>query len=344
MEKYKRAWLGIDGGSVSIKLALIDDKKDLISSAYLKNQGIIDTLKQGFEKIQENYDNGYKISGVGVTGSGRKFIGMLVGSDVVETEILAHTYGALEYYPNVRTVMDIGGEDSKIMSIRNGILEDFKLNSVCGAGTGSVIDAIAARIGINVENIGDLALKSTQNLAFPGKCGIFAQSAVVSRLNSGANKSDILMGVIRALVNNYLTMAKSVCLESPYVYQGATAKNKAIVRALEEQLEDKVEVPEHCDIMGAIGAALIAKEEQSIAGKINGTKFKGFDLVKKDYETRIMVGKGCENHCEITGLYENKELIGFVGNRCDNCIRDLERYIEGDSDNKELEKVLKGGV
>jgi predicted CoA-substrate-specific enzyme activase len=310
--------LGIDGGSVSLKFALIDQKGDLLASAYLRNQGIIETVKRGLKQIASDK---HDIAGVGVTGSGRKFLGILVGADIVETEVLAHTLAALHYYPNVRTLMDIGGEDSKIMILRNGILEDFRLNSVCGAGTGSLIDAVAARIGVGLEEVGDLALQSTQSLYFPGKCGIFAQSSVVSRLNSGANKSDILMGMIRALVNNYLTITKGMPLSPPYVYQGATAHNKAICRALEEQLESPVIVPEHCSVMGAIGAALIAREEN-----IKSSKFLGYELSDNNYRTQTKIAEGCNNNCELTLLFKDDRYMGAIGNRCEKCAAVMEKY------------------
>jgi len=308
----KNSYLGVDCGSVSIKFALIDEEKNLIASAYLRNQGVIETLKKGLEKIANDE---YVVKSVGVTGSGRKLLGMLIGADVIETEILSHTYAALEYYPDVRTIIDIGGEDSKLITINNGVLENFKFNSLCAAGTGSFIDAIASRIGISIDEVGEIALQSKRKLDFPGKCGVFAQSSVVSRLNAGADKSDILMGTIRALVNNYFTIAKGIELYPPYVYQGATAMNKAIVRAIEEQLEYEVIVPENCHIMGAIGAAFLAKEETPLQ-----SKFKGYDcILKSDYKTKTIISNGCENRCELILLYENNHLLGIMGNRCEKC-------------------------
>ena len=304
----EKAYLGVDCGSVSLKLALIDEKKNLIDSVYLRNKGIIETSKKGLEKIANDK---YEILGVGTTGSGRKFLGILLNSDIVRAETIAHTIGTLNYYPDARTVMDIGGEDSKLMIIREGIMEDFVLNNICGAGTGSVIDAIAYRLGIKIEDVGDIALKYKQSLDFPSKCGIFNQSRVVDKQNKGARKEDILMGSIRALVSCYLTMAKNIGLEPPYIYQGATAKNKAIVRAFEEQLEHKVIVPEYCDVMGAIGIALLVMGEG-----IEKTKFKGFGITDYDFETKIRYCEDCENNCELNEIYENNKLIGVLGSRC----------------------------
>jgi len=302
MKKY----LGIDIGSVSAKFVLIDEDENILKSTYLRNHGIIDTIKEGLEEIADG-----EIKGVGVTGSGRKFLNVLLGADIEKTEVLAHTVGTLKYYPKVRTIMDIGGEDSKLMVINDGVLENFMMNNICGAGTGSVIDAIASRMGIKVEDVGDIALQYKQRLDFPGKCGVFTQSSVVSRLNSGADKSNILMGVVRGLVNNYLTMAKGINLQPPYIYQGATAKNKAIVKSLEEQLNHKIVVPEYCDIMGAIGIALMTK-----SNGVEKTKFKGFQITNYDFKTQIKTCEDCENHCELNQIYENDKLIGSLGSRC----------------------------
>ena len=216
-----KTYIGLDIGSVSVKLAKIDEFGRLVKSIYLRNCGLIETVMEGMEYISDDSE----VAGVGVTGSGRKFVGMLVGGDLVKTEILAHTFGTLSYYPDVRTLMDIGGEDSKLMILNNGILEDFRLNSICSAGTGSFLESIASRMGIRIEDVGDIALKSRQRLDFPSKCGVFTQSAVVSKKNTGASKEDILMGVCRSLVSNYLTMTKGTNLKPPFVFQGATAKN-----------------------------------------------------------------------------------------------------------------------
>lgn len=304
----KQCWLGLDCGSVSIKLALVDENKHLVDSIYLRNQGIVETIHTALTHLGKKK---YQIMGVGVTGSGRQFTSMLVGGDVVKTEILAHTVATLHYYPNVRTIMDIGGEDCKIMSVSDGVLTNFIMNNICGAGTGAVIETIASRLGVAIEDVGKLALQSKEDLEFPGKCGVFCQSAVVSKLNSGAAKTDILKGVVRALINNYLSLAKSIELYPPYVFQGATAQNQALVQALEEQLDHEVIVPDKCAIMGAIGSALLAMEAD-----ITETKFKGFGLSEVDCKTHNFRCHDCPNKCEVTQLYEEGQLVGCVGSRC----------------------------
>jgi predicted CoA-substrate-specific enzyme activase len=316
MEKTKKGYLGIDCGSVGVKLALIDEESKIIDVKYLRNRGIMETLKKGLENIAN--DN-YEIRGVGVTGSGRELASYLVGADIVKTEILAHTIATLNFYPNVRTILDIGGEDCKIMKIKEGVLEDFTMNAICGAGTGSVIDSIATRMGINIEDVGDLALESKERLDFPGKCGVFTQSSVVSHLNSGYNKSDILMGVTRALVNNYLMLGKGKELNPPYVYQGATSQNKAIVRALEEQLKSEIIVPKYSPEMGAIGIGLMAKEKN-----IERSNFKGYYLAERNYNIKNKKSRRCDNMCTVNMIYDGKKFIGSTGNRCDKCVPKIE--------------------
>ena len=309
-----KTYVGLDVGSVSVKLAQIDENENLINSIYLRNHGLVETVKEALEVMVAPS----QVMGVGVTGSGRRFVGMFVGADLVKSEVLAHTVGTLSFYPQVRTLMDIGGEDSKLMTLNDGVLENFRLNSICSAGTGSFLESIAGRMGVCIEDVGEIALSSTQRIDFPSKCGVFTQSAVVSRKNAGAAKEDILMGVCRSLVANYLTMAKGVDLKPPYVYQGATARNKAIVTAFEEELGHPVIVPEYCDVMGAIGIGIMAKRANPAQ-----TNFKGDCLLNNEYQTQTVIADGCANHCELTMLYQNGEYVGCIGNKCGKCACDV---------------------
>lgn len=304
----RNAYLGIDVGSTSVKGVLLDDEKEIIDSVYLKNKGIIESTIECLDKLK----NEIEIAACGITGSGRNFANVLIGGDVVKTEVLAHSIATLEYYPQVRTIFEIGGEDCKMMIIEDAVLNNFNMNNICAGGTGAMIEAIASRMDIQIEDVGELAFQSKNQLELPGKCGIFCQSAVVNKLNTGANKSDILMGVCRALIRNYLTICKGSKLKPPYIFQGATAKNKALVRALEEELSHPVIVPEQCASMGAIGIAMMAMEEVP-----EKTKFKGFDaILSASYDVRHFQCVDCENRCEVAQIYQNNELAGCIGSRC----------------------------
>ncbi len=303
-----RCWLGVDCGSVSVKFALIDEAGQPFRTLYLKNQGISETVQQG---LRELLDDEVEVAGIGCTGSGRNYLRILLGADVVKTEVLAHTVATLHLHPGVRTIMDIGGEDCKIMEVVDGVLTNFIMNNICGAGTGAMIESIATRLGIAIHEVGALALKSRQRLELPGKCGIFCQSAVVTKLNAGAHRSDIMMGVVRALISNYLTLARGIRLEPPFVLQGATALNPAVVCALEEQLDHAVIVPRQCAVMGAIGMGLMTREampDAEVRPPLN------VDI--RDYHSVGFTCHDCPNDCEVTQLFQDDRLLGSVGSRC----------------------------
>ena len=304
-----KPYLGIDVGSVSLKLALIQDGH-VGSKVYLRNTGLVPTIKEGLKQLPQA-----AIAGVGITGSGKEFVAKLIGADYLDSEIIAHVTATQKQYPNVATILDIGGEDSKLMLIKGGILSGFQMNKDCGGGTGSMIETIASRLGVKIEDVGRVALESQNPANLPGKCGIFAQSAAVSELSKGRPVKDILMGVCRALVGNYLgVLAKGKKLLKPIIFQGATALNPALVRCFEAELGSPILVPEDCSYMGAIGIAELTKES------LNGqpTKFRGIEnIINADYKTEISYCEDCENHCELLSLYMNEELVGRSGSRCE---------------------------
>ena len=307
----KKYYLGLDIGSISVKAVILNDKKEIFDSIYIRNIGLIDSIQDIFSKLKAE-----NICAVGITGSGKEFINVLVGGDIVKSEIIAHTVGTQHFYPDVHTIFDIGGEDCKLMTLRDGTIQDFDMNRDCGGGTGTILESIAQRMKIKTEDIGDTALKSKTELILPSKCGIFCQSAVVAKLNKGLAKEDIMMGVCRGIASNFLTMlAKGVTLEPPFVFQGATAKNRALVKCFEKELQHEIIVPENCHLMGAFGMAILAKEY--IEENNCKTNFK---KTIADYETKSQIADGCSNKCEITYIYQKKKLIGTIGNRCEKCI------------------------
>lgn len=304
-----KTYLGVDCGSVSVKMAVLDNDK-VIAKTYLENQGLKDTIIEGLKEIKEQTDK--EINGVGVTGSGRQFAKILLNADLVKTEILAHVTATKYYFPDVRTIMDIGGEDSKLILLNEqGIWINYVMNQICAGGTGSMLVNIANNLGVKMEDIADIALKSKQKLNFPAKCGILCNSAVITYKNRGVGKEDLLMGTCRALIKNYMLLARNVDIQPPYVFQGATAKNKALIRVLEEELKEKIIIPEHPELMGAIGMALLLK-------KSNINKKFDFNL-SNEYETKNILGWNCPNKCEITILLKDGKNAGSIGNRCERC-------------------------
>jgi predicted CoA-substrate-specific enzyme activase len=311
--KNKKYYIGCDIGSTSVKLVALDKKANVIASVYVKNRGIIESIQKAFGEF--GLEKNCEIAGFGITGSGRYFGSVLLKADLVKTEILAHAKAALHYYPDTRTVFEIGGEDCKMIIIEKGRIKDFQMNTICGGGTGAMIEAIANRIGISVEDVGDIALKSKSEISIAGKCGIFAQSTVVSKLNLGVNKEDILMGVCRALINNYFAMlAKGKILHPPFVFQGATAFNKALIHCFEKEMTHPIVIPPYPHLMGAIGMALYLIENPP-----KETKFLGLQNIKNEFRTTNIKSSRCPNQCEVTYLYDGDKFIGSFGNRCEGC-------------------------
>lgn len=306
-------YLGIDCGSVTTKAALLGADGSVVAHSYRRNRSVLDSIEECFVDLGLHE---YDVVGCGVTGSGRNFVKVVISADITMTEILAHAVAAQEYYPEVRTLLDIGGEDCKLITLEDGILSNFSMNTICAAGTGSVIENIADRLDVSIEDFADLALRSTNELNLPGKCGIFLSSAVVSKKNVGYSKSDILMGVCRALVRNYLSVCgKNAELAPPYVFQGGVSLNAAVVKALEEELGHKVLVPEHNTVMGAIGIALLAKEAQE-----RDPTPTAFDphFRRDDYQVLNFKCSDCPNSCEVTQIYrgDGRELLGAINSRC----------------------------
>ena len=311
------AYLGIDVGSVTTKLAVLDKNDELITHTYMLTQGKpIDMVQQGLVQIKEQMPEGVDICGVATTGSARYLAGVIVGADLVKNEITSHAVAALFYFPQVQTIIEIGGQDSKIIIIRDGIVIDFGMNTVCAAGTGSFLDHQALRLNMSIEEFSQRALDSQAPVRIAGRCTIFAESDMVHKQQMGHQTEDILYGLCQALVRNYLNnvgLGKEI--KTPIVFQGGVAFNRAIVKALQEELDTEVIVPPHHEVMGAIGAALLVHEE--IVSKNNGSKFKGFGISEAEYHTSSFECKACPNLCEIAQLSLNGQVLAHWGGRCD---------------------------
>lgn len=307
-------YLGIDVGSVSTDLAVIDEEENVILKYYLKTAGRpIDAVMEGMSGIKSSLGR-IDVAGVGTTGSGRQLAGVMVGSDAVKNEITCHGIASMKYFPDVKTVFEIGGQDSKIIIIRNGIIVDFAMNTVCAAGTGSFLDRQASRLNIPIEEFGDWALKSSTPVRIAGRCAVFAESDMIHKQQLGYSEEDIINGLCDALVRNYLNnVGKGKDIAAPIAFQGGVAANKGMKKAFERQLGTEIFVPEHYDVMGAIGAAIIAKYTVK---KIGGSSFYGFDMTDYEYSTRSFECNGCPNMCEVAEIYINGQVGARWGGRC----------------------------
>ncbi|MBI4289542.1 MAG: 2-hydroxyglutaryl-CoA dehydratase [Chloroflexi bacterium] len=311
-----KAYLGIDVGSVTTKVAVLDEKNNLLSSLYVRTQGKpVSMVQECLRTVQNKLPAGVEIAGVGTTGSARYLAGVVVGADVVKNEITTHAVAALNYVADVQTIIEIGGQDSKIIIVRGGIVTDFGMNTVCAAGTGSFLDHQALRLGIAIEDFGPRALYSKTAVRIAGRCTVFAESDMIHKQQVGHTTEDILYGLCQALVRNYLNnvgLGKEI--KPPIVFQGGVAFNQAIVKAFEENLEHKVIVPPNHEVMGAIGAAMLAHEEMAPGQR---SKFQGFESSQRDYRTSSFECKSCPNLCEIAQLSVGSKILARWGGRCD---------------------------
>lgn len=255
-------YLGIDVGSVSINLVVTNRKDNILEKLYLKTMGQpINVLCEGLKTLGERLGGNRYICGVGATGSGRQLAGVISGADIVKNEITTHAVAAQKTIHNVKTVMEIGGQDSKIIMLKNGIVCDFAMNTVCAAGTGSFLDRQAERLGIPIEKFGEYALRSVTPVRIAGRCAVFAESDMIHKQQAGHKTEDIICGLCEGLVRNYLNnLVKGKRVDEPIVFQGGVAANVGIVAAFEKALGMKVVIPKYYDVMGAYGAALIAKD------------------------------------------------------------------------------------
>jgi len=313
METY----LGIDVGSVTTKLAVLNEGDELVAHIYLPTQGKpIEMTQQGLRHVKQQLPQDVDIGGVATTGSARYLAGVIVGADLVKNEITSHAVGALHYFPQGQTIIEIGGQDSKIIIIRDGIVTDFGMNTVCAAGTGSFLDHQALRLNMSIEEFSQRALDSTTPVRIAGRCTVFAESDMIHKQQMGHRTEDILYGLCQALVRNYLNnVGLGKDIQPPIIFQGGVAFNQGIVKALQEELGAEVIVPPHHEVMGAIGAALLVHEE--MANSHNGSKFKGFGISEIKYRTSSFECKACPNLCEIAQLAVDGQVLARWGGRCD---------------------------
>lgn len=311
MDKY---YMGVDVGSVSTNIILMDKNNNVHYKKYLRTQGKpIDVIKEGIGEIEDEFGE-IEVIGVGATGSGRQLANIIIGADIVKNEITAHAVAGLYFEPKVRTIIEIGGQDSKIIILRDGIVVDFAMNTVCAAGTGSFLDRQAIRLGIDISDFGNLALKSKNSVRIAGRCAVFAESDMIHKQQLGHSQADIARGLCDALVRNYLNnVGKGKEILEPILFQGGVAANAGIRKAFQETLAKEVNVLDNYDVMGAIGAAMLAKEAMKNKRKTN---FKGMSIHDTNYKVNGFECNGCSNRCEIVEIKDEGKVLARYGDKC----------------------------
>lgn len=307
----KKAYLGIDIGSISTKGVIINENNNILADSYLYTEGNpINATKKVIKELKNKIDlTEYTVVGVGTTGSARKLIGTLLGATTIKNEITAHAIGSMSIYPDVKTIFEIGGQDSKIILIDNGVVTDYAMNTLCAAGTGSFLSSQAKRLGIPIEDFGKIALTSDNPTKIAARCTVFAESDLVHKSQIGHKKEDIIAGLCYAVVNNYLNnVGKGKKIKPPIVFQGGVSKNIGVVKAFEDITGYNINVPPSSHLAGALGVAILSKAEEE-------TTFS-FDIEDIVFETKGIECRGCSNNCEIIKVMKNKKIIDSWGNRC----------------------------
>ena len=308
--------MGVDIGSISTKGVIIDEENHILASSYLWTKGNpIDAVKALVSQLEKQVEKQeITILGIGTTGSARKLIGAMLGASVVKNEITAHAVGTLSLHPDVKTILEIGGQDSKIILLEDGIVVDYAMNTLCAAGTGSFLSSQAERLGVAVEDFGSIALKAKKPTKIAARCTVFAESDLVHKMQIGYSKEDIIAGLCKSVAQNYLNnVGKGKKIKGPVIFQGGVSKNIGVKKAFEEELGMEVIVDENGHLMGALGVAILTKK------KPLEKKFS-FSILDDHFETKGIECNKCPNHCEIICVRKNKELIDAWGNRCENGI------------------------
>lgn len=317
------AYLGVDVGSISTNVAVIDKENNLLAKAYLMTAGQpLEAVRQGLEMVGEKVCGKVNILAAATTGSGRYLTGDFIGADVVINEITAQAAGAAIVNPEVDTIFEIGGQDSKYISLENGVVVDFEMNHACAAGTGSFLEEQAQRLGINIKGeFAELAFESESPIKLGERCTVFMESDLLSYQQQGAKTQELVSGLAYSIVSNYLNrvvgqrrIGDNIC------FQGGTAFNKAVWAAFEKVTGKPIMVPDHHEVTGAIGAAAIAgrHEKQIMANANCDSKFRGFEnLAKIDYSVESFACEHCSNNCEIKKVEIPGSEPLHYGSRCD---------------------------
>jgi predicted CoA-substrate-specific enzyme activase len=309
-------YLGLDVGSLSTNVVLIDDEDNVVARRYLPTAGKpLDAIRTGMSEIYDEVGEKVTVRAAGTTGSGRYLTGDFIGADVIQNEITAQATAAIAYDPTVDTIFEIGGQDSKYISIDNGVVVDFEMNKVCAAGTGSFLEEQAEKLSLNiVEEFGKLALHSKKPACLGDRCTVFMESDLNSHQQRGETNENLVGGLAYSIVHNYIQkVVGNKRIGDKIFFQGGVTNNKGVVAAFEQVTGKKIIIPPHFDVTGAIGAAMLARDAVK-----NKTRFKGFGISNVPFTLSRFTCKACSNQCQIRKVQiEGEKKSLFYGGRCE---------------------------
>ena len=314
-------YLGVDIGSVSTNLVLADAEGNLVHEIYLRTRGRpIEVVDEGLRQLQGRLGERVDVRGVGTTGSGRELIGELLGADLVVDEITAHKTGAFHIAgrhlgTRVDTIFEIGGQDAKYIHLKDGVVVHFAMNEACAAGTGSFLEEQAEKLGVAiVDEFSRLALSSRAPTRLGERCTVFMERDVARCQGQGAELPDLVAGLAYAVVQNYLNrVVRGRPIGEVIFFQGGTAYNDAVAAAFAKVLGKTVVVPPHNGVVGAYGAALLAREKVAALGE--ASRFRGYRLRDSGYEVRSFACRACSNACDIQE-YRVDGRKSYWGDKC----------------------------
>ncbi|MCP4634706.1 MAG: CoA activase, partial [candidate division Zixibacteria bacterium] len=331
--KVDTGYLGIDVGSLSTNVVVIDSENNVLAREYLMTEGRpLEAVCRGLKLIESKLASEFNIAAACTTGSGRYLTSDFIGADLVKNEITCQATAAIAIDPKVDTIFEIGGQDSKYISIDNSVVVDFEMNKACAAGTGSFLQEQAEKLDINIkEEFSNLALCSENPVCLGERCTVFIESDLVGHQQSGAEKDDLVAGLAYSIVLNYLNkVVENRKVGDNIFFQGGVAWNKGVVAAFEQVLGKEITVPPHHDVTGAIGAAILARdyigEKQS--------EFKGFGVHKRKYSLTSFTCEDCPNSCHIHKIERESDTDLFYGSRC-------EKYESGNKPESKLPDTIK---
>ena len=308
------AYVGVDVGSISTNVVVLSEEGKVLARRYLMTAGRpIEAVVRGLKEVGDEVADRVEVQGCCTTGSGRYLTGDFIGADVVKNEITAHATAAAWVDPNVDTMFEIGGQDSKYVRLENGAIVDFTMNKVCAAGTGSFLEEQAERLGVKIiGEFGALALSSKAPANLGERCTVFMESDLNHHQQQGVRKPDLVAGLCYSIVYNYLNrVVEDRSVGNCVFFQGGVAANRGVAAAFQAVTGKKIIVPPHHDVMGAIGCALIAQKET-----VGASRFKGFDLTHRTYTTEAFGCKDCPNLCEVRRVSVAGEPPLHYGSRC----------------------------
>lgn len=304
--RRQAVYLGVDIGSTSTKAVLMAPDRTVLAGFYTRTAGqplhAMQRILETVDHLARRQESELRVRAAGTTGSGRKFIGALLGADLVLDEITAHARAACELNPRVDTIIEIGGQDAKFTTLKDGRVTSAVMNTVCAAGTGSFIEEQAAKLGCPLDEFS----RRTENRRAPlasDRCTVFMERDLNHYLAEGWDPDEVLASVLHSVRENYLLkVANPERIGDIIFFQGATAKNRALVAAFEQRLQKPILVSPYCHLTGALGAALTLRDAhgEAVRDDLPATTFVGIDFWRESVPVRSEICDLCPNHCKLS--------------------------------------------